>query len=43
MQIYSRGFTSSLLHGRGGRDFVTRDRPDNRGTELGTVVATSGR
>jgi putative protease len=41
VQIYSRGFTSSLLHGRGGREFVTRDRPDNRGTELGTVVATA--
>jgi putative protease len=38
VQIYSRGFTSSLLHGRGGRTFVTRDRPDNRGTVLGTVV-----
>jgi U32 family peptidase len=42
VQIYSRGFTSSLLHGRGGRDFVTRDRPDNRGIALGTVVGTNG-
>ena len=42
VQIYSRGFTSSLLHGRGGRDFVTRDRPDNRGIALGTVVAANG-
>jgi putative protease len=42
VQIYSRGFTSSLLHGRGGRDFVTRDRPDNRGTVLGTVVGATG-
>lgn len=40
VQIYSRGFTSSLLHGRAGRTFVTRDRSDNRGTVLGTVVAT---
>ena len=40
VQIYSRGFTSSLLHGRAGRDFVTRDRPDNRGMALGSVVAT---
>jgi U32 family peptidase len=40
VQIYSRGFTSSLLHGRGGRTFVTRDRPDNRGIALGTVVST---
>ena len=42
VQIFSRGFTSSLLHGRGGRDFVTRDRPDNRGIVLGTVVTSGG-
>jgi putative protease len=39
VQIYSRGFTSSLLHGGAGRTFVTRDRPDNRGVALGTVVS----
>ena len=43
VQIYSRGFTSSLLHGRtaGGRDFVTRDHADNRGALLGTVVSAA--
>ena len=40
VQIYSRGFSTGLLHGRLGRDYITRDRPDNRGTILGTVVAT---
>ena len=38
MQIYSRGFTTGMYMGRGGRDYVTRAQPDNRGTELGMVV-----
>jgi putative protease len=38
VQIYSRGFTTGMYIGRGGRDYVTRDQPDNRGTELGMVV-----
>lgn len=38
VQIYSRGFTSGMYTGRGGRDYVTRSQPDNRGTELGVVV-----
>ncbi|HEY5546388.1 MAG TPA: U32 family peptidase [Gemmatimonadaceae bacterium] len=38
VQIYSRGFTTGMYRGRGGRDYVTRLQPDNRGTELGTVV-----
>jgi putative protease len=37
-QIFSRGFTSGMYRGRGGRDYVTRTQPDNRGTELGMVV-----
>ena len=42
VQIYSRGFSTGLLHGRLGRDYITRDRPDNRGALLGTVVAVEG-
>jgi putative protease len=38
VQIYSRGFTTGMYTGRGGRDYVTRAQPDNRGTELGMVV-----
>jgi putative protease len=38
VQIYSRGFTTGMYVGRGGRDYVTRNQPDNRGTELGMVV-----
>ncbi|HZI27393.1 MAG TPA: DUF3656 domain-containing protein [Gemmatimonadaceae bacterium] len=38
VQIYSRGFTTGMYMGRGGRDYVTRAQPDNRGTELGVVV-----
>jgi putative protease len=38
VQIYSRGFTTGMYTGRGGRDYVTRAQPDNRGTELGTVI-----
>ena len=38
VQIYSRGFTTGMYTGRGGREYVTRSQPDNRGTDLGTVV-----
>jgi U32 family peptidase len=38
VQIYSRGFTAGMYLGRGGKDYVTRSQPDNRGTELGMVV-----
>ena len=38
VQIYSRGFTTGMYVGRGGRNYVTRSQPDNRGTELGAVV-----
>jgi U32 family peptidase len=42
VQIYSRGFTSGMMKGRAGRSYVTRDQPDNRGHELGVVVANKG-
>ena len=38
VQIYSRGFTGGMYGGRAGREYITRDHPDNRGIELGTVV-----
>jgi U32 family peptidase len=38
VQIYSRGFTAGMYLGRGGKEYVTRSQPDNRGTELGIVV-----
>ena len=42
-QIYSRGFTGGMYGGRAGRDYITRNHPDNRGLELGTVVSHDGR
>jgi putative protease len=38
VQIFSRGFTGGMYGGRAGRDYVTRNQPDNRGAELGTVI-----
>jgi putative protease len=38
VQIFSRGFTGGMYGGRAGRDYITRDQPDNRGAELGRVV-----
>jgi U32 family peptidase len=43
VQIYSRGFTGGMYGGRQGRGYVTREHPDNRGRELGTVVGRQGR
>ncbi|PYP80228.1 MAG: hypothetical protein DMD35_05660 [Gemmatimonadetes bacterium] len=43
VQIYSRGFTGGMYGGREGRGYVTREHPDNRGRELGTVVGRQGR
>src|SRR5690606_1699845 len=43
VQIYSRGFTGGMYGGRAGRDYVTRDQPDNRGIELGVVASSDGR
>ena len=42
VQIYSRGFTAGMLVGRAGRDYITREQPDNRGHEIGTVVRGDG-
>lgn len=42
VQIFSRGFTSGMYTGRAGRDYITRTQPDNRGHELGVVVAHEG-
>src|SRR5436190_2099460 len=38
VQIFSRGFTGGMYGGRAGRDYVTRNQPDNRGALLGTVI-----
>jgi putative protease len=43
VQIYSRGFTGGMYGGRQGRTYVTREHADNRGAELGVVVARAGR
>src|SRR5688500_5138564 len=43
VQIYSRGFTGGMYGGRQGRGYVTREHPDNRGRELGTVIGRQGR
>lgn len=43
VQIFSRGFTPGMYRGRAGRDYVTRDQPDNRGVVLGAVVEVHGR
>jgi putative protease len=42
VQIFSRGFTGGMYGGRAGRDYITRNQPDNRGAELGTVVGMEG-
>lgn len=38
VQIYSRGFTGGMYGGRTGREYITRNQPDNRGRELGVVT-----
>jgi len=40
VQIFSRGFTGGMYGGRAGRGYITRNQPDNRGRELGTVVGS---
>jgi len=40
VQIYSRGFTGGMYGGRVGREYITRDHPDNRGIVLGEVIGT---
>lgn len=43
VQIFSRGFTAGLLGGREGKRYVTRTHPDNRGVDVGEVVAADAR
>jgi U32 family peptidase len=43
VQIFSRGFTGGMYGGRAGRDYITRDQPDNRGAALGRVAGHDGR
>ena len=38
VQIYSRGNTGGMYGGRAGRDYITRDQPDNHGMTLGRVI-----
>ncbi|ODT04670.1 MAG: hypothetical protein ABS52_03480 [Gemmatimonadetes bacterium SCN 70-22] len=42
VQIFSRGFTSGMFTGRAGRDYITREQPDNRGHEIGIVLGRDG-
>ncbi len=42
VQIFSRGFTGGMYGGRAGREYITRNQPDNRGAELGRVIGTEG-
>lgn len=37
VQIFSRGFTGGMYGGRAGREYITRNQPDNRGLEIGRV------
>lgn len=41
VQIYSRGNTGGMYGGRAGRDYITRDQPDNHGMTLGQVTESS--
>ena len=43
VQIFSRGFTGGMYGGRAGREYITRDQPDNRGMVLGRVSGHDGR
>ena len=37
-QVFNRGFTKGLFNGDFGNDFISPDRPDNRGVEVGKVI-----
>lgn len=39
VQVFNRGFTKGLFNGDFGRDFISYDRPDNRGVEVGKVIS----
>lgn len=38
-EAFNRGFTKGLFNGDFGRDFISYDRPDNRGVEIGKVIS----
>lgn len=40
-QVFNRGFTKGLFNGDFGSDFISSDRPDNRGVEVGKVLEVS--
>lgn len=40
-QVFNRGFTKGLFNGDFGNDFISSDRPDNRGVEVGKVLEVS--
>lgn len=40
-QVFNRGFTKGLFNGDFGNDFISSDRPDNRGVEVGKVLEAS--
>ncbi len=37
-QVFNRGFTKGITFGEFGKDFISYNRPDNRGVQLGRVV-----
>lgn len=41
VQVFNRGFTKGLFNGDFGPDFISSDRPDNRGLEVGKVLEVS--
>lgn len=38
LQVFNRGFTKGLFNGDFGREFISYDRPGNRGIEIGRVI-----
>ena len=40
-QVFNRGFTKGLFNGDFGNDFISSDRPDNRGVEVGKVIGAT--
>ena len=40
-QVFNRGFTKGLFNGDFGNDFISSDRPDNRGVEVGKVLGVT--
>lgn len=38
-QVFNRGFTKGFFNGDFGNNFISSDRPDNRGVEIGKVIS----